>query len=129
MKTALFLLALIAAPVAAQLLTIQNEPAAQRIARQVAQELNSEFDRRIYIHKTLFNQVWNNKEATPDAILAALGNQAVRLFQLSAENIDHIDRLATILGKDVADFIPAAQRVPPRAVTMNANGTVTLAPN
>lgn len=111
-----------------QLITGPQISPATQVAKIITDEMNQEFDQRILLHRRLFTLFWRNSEATPDQIAAALGNQAVRLFQLSRENIEHIDRLATLLGKDVADYIPAEDRIPPRTVTPHADGTVTIAP-
>ncbi len=119
---------LILGTVSAQLITAPQTPPAQRIAAELCTELNGEFDRRVSMHRLLFGKFWRNAEATPDAIAAALGTQAARLFLISAENSNHIDRLAEQLGKDVSDYIPNEDRIPPRTVTLNANGTVTIAP-
>lgn len=116
-------LGVLASMAVAQLITPPTPPPAQRIAAEIATTLNAEFDRRVALHLSLFGQFWNNSEATPDEIAAALGNQAARLFQISAENSRHIDNLAQLLGKTKADYLPAV----PRAVTLNANGTVTIA--
>lgn len=117
------------APAQAQIITAPATSPAVTIAQGVAQELNQEFLRRVGMHRRLFNAVWRSPDATPDDIIAALGNQGARLFQLSSENLQHIDRIAELLGKDVSDYIPAADRVPPRQVILHPDGTVTLGPS
>ena len=112
----------------AQIITGPQISPATQAAKIITDEMNQEFKRRIFQHRNLFALFWRNPDATPDQIAAAFGNQAVRLFQLSQENVEHIDRLATLLGKDVADYIPVEDRVPPRTVTPNRDGTVTIAP-
>ncbi len=109
-----------------QLITGPQISPATQTAKIIADEMNQEFDRRIHLHTRLFALFWRNPDATPDQIAAALGNQALRLFQLSRENIENIDCLATLLGKDVSDYIPAADRLPPPTVTPNPDGTATL---
>lgn len=124
-----FVLLINLVPAKAQIITVPATSPAVTIAQGVAQELNHEFLRRVGMHRSIFATIWRNPDATPDAIIAALGNQGARLFQLSSENLQHIDHIAELLGKDVSDYIPAADRVPPRQVILHPDGTVTLGPS
>lgn len=99
-----------------------------QIAASVARQINSEINRRAQTTISLWNMVWNSKSATPDQVVAALGKQAGLVFNLAAENVAHLTRAASLAGQPLNVYLPAQYQTTPRAVTINSDGTVTLAP-
>ncbi len=101
-------------------------PASQRIAKQLLKQLNEQLDNRVNIHKGSFYDFWQNSEATPDAILADMGTDAALWLNAARENVSHLHRLALLVGKTVADYLPADMLNPPREFVSHPDGTVTL---
>lgn len=102
-------------------------PAAQASATSLLAHVNAELARRVEYHAARYADFWESP-IKPDDILAAMGKQAVTMLAAAAENVEHIGRLAAIVGKDVNDFLPAEQWQPRRAFQSQPDGTVTLAP-
>lgn len=126
----IFFLILVTTSAAAQLIDPPNNQAvkAQAAAEQIISRINGEIDRRVRVHQEAFDTLWHNRDgASPDAILAQLGTKAGLIFKFSAENIDHIDRCAKIVGKTAADFLAAKYLSSPRALVFHDDGSVTLA--
>jgi hypothetical protein len=90
--------------------------------------INSSLARRVEEHKMKYKAFWQNYSHTPDSILAAMGTNASIWLAAAAESMDHIGRLAAIVGKTINDFIPPEMYVPPRAFIINPDFTVSLAP-
>jgi hypothetical protein len=99
-----------------------------QIAAALVQRVNGEMFRRVQVTEAVWNFVWNNKSATPDAIVAKLGNQAGLVFGLAQENVAHISRAAALAGQPLSAYLPAQYQTTPRTVTVNSDGTVTLGP-
>lgn len=95
-------------------------------AQRLLAAMDREIANRISTHRQMFHMVWNNPEATPDDIVAAMGTKASLFFKLAGENVEHIDRGATLVGSTLADYLEAKDWQPPRTVTHNPDGTVTL---
>ena len=55
-----------------------------------------------------------------------MGGRAALWLACAAESVAHINRLATLVGKSVADFIPPEQFTPRRAFVVGTGGRVTL---
>lgn len=105
------------------------EPTAAELAAQsVVEAVNAEILHRVKIHEICWSTIWTNERpgATPAAVLAALGTRAALIFAFASENIDHIERVAALVGKTRADFIKDEDCVPPAAFTMHQDGRVTL---
>ena len=102
--------------------------AAELAAQSVVDAVNAEILHRVAIHKICWDTIWKNQRdgATPAAVLAALGTRAGLIFGFASENLDHIDRIARMVGKTRADFISDADCTPPLEFTVQADGTVTL---
>ena len=103
-------------------------PPAQKAADRMIHNFNAEFSHRVQMHRQQFRVIWRNPNITPDEIMAGLGTQAATILAAASESIQHLGRLATIIGKDVTDFIPPEDFTPPRELIPNADGTVTIAP-
>ena len=113
-----------------QLIDIQPSPSippAQVIAQHMLHRVNASLAERVHEHKAGFRAFWDSPEA-PDDILAAMGDKAAIMLATAGENVDHIGRLAAIVGKTVEDFLPAEHWQPRREFVVAQDGTVTLAP-
>ena len=102
-------------------------PIAQRIAESLLAHLNAELTRRVEAHKARFADFWQG-DASPDDILAAMGDKAQLWLASASESVEHIATLASLAGKQLTDFLPAESFMPPREFVFGENGTVTLAP-
>jgi hypothetical protein len=72
-----------------------------------------------------YNLIWNNPNATPMEVVAALGTDAAAIFQFAVLNINTIQAAATI-GGVTATAIPGI----PSAYTIafNQDGSATVTP-
>lgn len=105
-----------------------EQTSAELAAQSVVDAVNAEILHRMKVHETCWQTIWANQRdgATPAAVLAALGTRAALIFAFASENIDHIGRIAQLVGKTRADFIKDEDCVPPAAFTVHADGRVTL---
>ena len=113
------------------LLDIQTEtpkPLAQVLAETLLSRLNTELAARARAHTQSYADFWDHPSATPDDILASMGSRAALWLACAAESVGHIDRLASLVGKSVTDFIPQENFAPRRAFVMGDGGRVTLEP-
>ncbi len=128
----LLILAALAGSASAQLFTSPapvEKPRPQQFAEHLTQMIDAELKHRIAVHRDAFTSIWLNGSAGPTAseVFAALGTNAALVCAVADENLTHIDRLAKLIGKTRADFIPDAECIPPMSITVNSDGTVTLA--
>ena len=105
------------------------KPYSQLVAETLMQRLNNELASRARAHVQAYSEFWDSPDATPDAILEAMGNRAALWLACAVESVSHIGRLATLVGKSVTDFIPAEQFTPRRAFVVGTGGRVTLEPS
>jgi hypothetical protein len=108
--------------------TTTQPTAAEVIANCLIERLNYELVSRARAHVQSYDEFWSHPSATPDEILAAVGSNAATWLACASESVEHIGRLAAIVGKSVTDFIPADKFMPKRAFVIGEGGTVTLAP-
>lgn len=101
-------------------------PSAQRIALSLLEKINSQTESRVQAHKGMWSDFWQNNEATPEEILAAMGTNAHLLLGLSVESVRHIDEVAKLAGKTAADFLEPEEINGLRPMVANQDGTVTL---
>lgn len=102
------------------------KPPAQLIAEHMLHKLNATLAERVNDHKVFFRKFWDSPE-TPDDLLIAMGAYAPVLLAAASENLEHITRLAGIVGKTLHDFLTAEEYSPQRAFIIGENG-ITLAP-
>lgn len=102
------------------------KPPAQQIAEHMLHKLNVTLAERVNDHKVFFRKFWDSPE-TPDEILTEMGAYAPVLLAAAGENLEHIARLAGIVGKTLHDFLTAEEYAPRRAFVIGADG-ITLAP-
>lgn len=102
-------------------------PAPQVVATRLLQQLNEQLESRVNIHKGSFFDFWQNGEgAAPDDILEGMGDKAGLWLNAARENVSHLHRLALLVGKTVADYLPGEMLNPPRTFVEHPDGTVTL---
>ena len=90
-------------------------PEIQIIAQSELAHVNAALARRIDEHKARFCAFWRNWNHTPDSILENMGGAAVIWLSSASESVNHIGRLAAIVGKTVSDYLPDEYVTPPRA--------------
>ena len=101
-------------------------PASQVVAKRLLQQLNEQLESRVNMHKGAWFDFWQNNEATPDDILENMGTSAALWLNAARENVTHLHRLALLVGKTVADYLPPEMLNPTRTFVEHPNGAVTL---
>jgi hypothetical protein len=101
-------------------------PTSQVVAKRLLQQLNEQLESRVSIHKGAWFDFWQNSTATPDDILENMGTSAALWLNAARENVTHLHRLALLVGKTVADYLPPEMLESQRAFVEHPNGTVTL---
>ena len=96
----------------------QNLTAAQKSAVVIFSEANKIENLLGSSFVKSYSLTWSNKDATPEEVVSAMGNQAAKMFTLSA-------MIAQVL---IAAGVPVAPGCPNGwSATLNADGTVTVA--
>lgn len=108
--------------------SIPVTPPLDLFAASELEQVNSSLARRIDEHRNRFSAFWRTYQWTPDEILQKFGTSAAIWLQAAAESVNHINNLAQIVGKTVADFLPSSDYVPPRSFIVGQDGSVTLSP-
>lgn len=107
------------------------KPLAEQIAESELIRLNAEFIRRVDIHKASFTRFWDGP-VTPDEIIEgcrAIKPQAdLAYIALAGESYRHLAAMASSLGHDINDFIPAEYYEPRRKIGMVEGKIVLSAP-
>jgi hypothetical protein len=133
MKLIAILLLISTAAASAQLIdTAKPEPSkAQLAADSIVDAINNEITHRVAVHKTAWETLWKNERegATPEAILAAMGDKAALVFAFSRANLEHIAACAKLVGKAPTDFLPAEYWSSPREITFHKDGSASLKPS
>lgn len=101
-------------------------PAAQRIALSLLEKINGQLDQRVQTHKGMWSDFWQNSDATPEEIIAAMGTNAHLMLGSAIESVRHIDEVAKLAGKTAADFLEPEEINGLRPMVANPDGTVTL---
>jgi hypothetical protein len=101
-------------------------PAAQRIALDLLGKINSQIESRVQAHKGMWSDFWQNNDATPEEILAAMGANAHLLHGSATESVRHINEVAKLAGKTASDFLEPEEINGLRPMVVNTDGTVTL---
>jgi hypothetical protein len=107
-------------------LPTNQPPAAQRIALSLLEKINGQLDQRVQAHKGMWSDFWQNNDATPEEILAAMGTNAHLLLGSATESVRHINEVASLAGKTAADFLEPEEIAGLRPMVANEDGTVTL---
>jgi len=102
--------------------------AAESAADEITHEINSAFEGMVDRHMRLFSRFWETDAATPDEIAAALGSGGAAFWVAAGVSSQAIKATCDHLGLNFDEVLPTEYRVPPREVTVNADGTLTIAP-
>ena len=84
---------------------ITPTPYAELVAQNVIDVINFEITRRVLVQKDTWTSLWENPKATPQEIIAALGDSINIVFAVSSENCNHINRAAQAVGKTITDYL------------------------
>jgi len=98
----------------------------QEIANGLLKAINDETARRVGLHRDSFRAFWYSQEATPQQLCDKMGSSAWLFFAIASANVQHIVAVAQLSGKTLADFLQPEDYVPPKTVTVNNDGTVTI---
>lgn len=101
-------------------------PASTMIATSRLVADNQESDRRIKFHKSCFDAVWRNPDASPADIIEALGTSAVTYFQAASESVRHIAEIAELSGIPLDDLLSPEDREMHSEVIFHEDGTATV---
>lgn len=102
-------------------------PVAERIAADMLRLVDAECRRRIGDHVDWWSAVWESPEATPQAIVAAMGTSAALFFAIASTNKNQIATVAQILGKTTPELgVPDKCMGTPQPVTLNPDGTAQI---
>jgi hypothetical protein len=104
----------------------ENRDIPQEIADGLLKSINDETSRRIGLHRDNFRAFWYSQEATPQQLCDKMGANAWLFFAIASANVQHIASIAQLSGKTLADFLQPEDYVPPKTVTVNNDGTVTI---
>jgi len=107
--------------------TTPPQPEAQRIADLLLHKVNASLAERVHEHCTNYATFWDSGES-PDAIIEAMDGNAALFLMSAKENIEHIGRLAALVGKQVTDFIAPEMFIPRREFIIAQDGTASIAP-
>ena len=101
----------------------QTTPAQQE-ADQIRLIIKNAYQQDIQNGTNAYNLLWNNRNATPTAVLAALGTDAEAVFEFANENVSTINAAASIGGitPPTMPGVPAGS-----TVTFNEDGSANLA--
>ena len=101
-------------------------PPATLIATSLLAAANQESDRRIQFHKSCFDTVWRNPDASPTDIIGAMGTNAATYFQAASESVRHIAEIAELSGIPLDDLLSPEDREMPSDVVFYEDGTATV---
>jgi hypothetical protein len=93
-------------------------PIEQQIANAVLTKSNALFAHMIQFYNNNYQVVWNNPKATPDKIVASMGTNATKVFEISAALGNFIN---SIQPNTVVATMPAGWNF-----TANTDGSVVI---
>lgn len=107
--------------------TTPPKPDAQIVAESMVANINASLAQRIHDHKLNYFLFWESM-SSPEEILDQLGTNAAVVLGAASENVQHIARLASLIGRDLDEFLPPDCYTPRREITINQDGSASLAP-
>lgn len=112
------------------LFTKPNVTIASQISEQLTASMDMEIKRRNMFRTQGWKNVWENPRATPQEIMAALGQNAVKVLTASTVDAGWFTALASATGKPVSDFINPKYLAVKEGwvITPNVDGSVTVTP-
>jgi hypothetical protein len=103
------------------------ERSARTVKRLLISTINAELVRRVHTHIDGVRLFWKS-ECTPDELVEELGTDAGPIVEASRANLRNLSDLAELVGLTLNNLMHPEDYLPPREITVNADGTVTLAP-
>src|SRR5574343_112776 len=97
----------------------QQQIASENIATTIISTINEELERRLNLHKYLYNLLWNDNTATAQEICD-------KLFEMSSKNIQNIQDICSLFNKNITDFIVVSDISPKQQYIINENGSLTF---
>ena len=96
-------------------------------AQQVIQQGNMLFSQLVRSFQQAYNQVWKNREATPDAVVAAMGTNALNVFTASAGLAGYLNSLGATpaLPTTIVEINPATKAVWAFTPVLDGSGNPT----
>lgn len=107
----------------------QQQIASENIATTIISTINEELERRLNLHKYLYNLLWNDNTATAQEICDKLfdkGLKPIVLFEISTKNIQNIQEICGLFNKNITDFIAIEEITPKQQYIINENGSLTF---
>lgn len=102
---------------------ISEEEKLQRITKNIKSISARAYGDLVRVQKTGIDAVWNNKDFTPQQIIDALGDDAIKIFEVHGKLTDYLTAISII------DEIPYTPALPTYAFTVSGNKiTVTDKP-
>ena len=101
----------------------QSVTPAQKAASQILSIAMQQFQQLARSGNFGYNLIWNNPNASPMEVLAALGTNAKAVFELANLNIQTIEA-AAVIGGVTPPVIPSVPS--DYSLIFNADGSVTL---
>jgi hypothetical protein len=99
---------------------------AKKMADFMVAEFDRELRRRLNQHQVLFRRFWYTSGVDPQAVFDALGVHAALWLQLGSKDIQDIASSLSLAGQSLSDYIQLVDYSPPRVLTINPDGTVTV---
>jgi hypothetical protein len=103
-------------------------PPIESVASDFLESINSAVGMVSKVHRNSWDTFWHNPTYTPEQLSAALGTRAKRVFEASAANISFLSTLETLGNHPAGAILTPEYSTPPRAFTINDDGTVTITP-
>jgi hypothetical protein len=102
---------------------VNNQTPAQLAAAQLTNIIKQAFFMLGQSGNSGYNLIWKNPKATPQEVIAALGTNALLIFQLANLNIQTVTQAATLAGTTP----PVIPSVPDGwTLTPNSDGSMTV---
>lgn len=109
-----------------QLINTTTVTPAELAANNIVANLNAQLQSRVQAHLKLYSYFWDNESATPAEILQALGPHAGLFLACADENVQHLTKVAALVGKSLEEFLPQDRWKPRSNIVVNQNGTATI---
>lgn len=94
---------------------------AKRVAERIKQVTVQNFNQFIQVQRQGIRLLWENPDASPQEIINALGEDAIKIFQFHGALTQFVTGLAALDGADVD------VKLPPNAFTINLSaGSITV---
>lgn len=101
-------------------ITPTKEQQLANVTRQIKNLSKNCFEELLKIQSQGIKLVWNHYSLTPQEIIDALGEDAIKIFQFHGKMTDYINTIATIEG------ISVNLAYPKNSFTVDAQGKITV---